>query len=1034
MSTFNAGAIEANLTLGRSSWLKDLRKTKKEIDDLERRAINVPLDLDTDNFYVSLDNAELMLDDLDGKQYEPILDARTRDLNAKLDQLDRKLDLLDDRRVIFQVFANDDNAQVTLDNLDRTLDALDREPTRIDIDMNATDALTGLTLLDQRLDRLDMRVVTFMVDADTTNAMIQLILLEDQMDRLEGDPVNIRADADTADAQQDLINLLLTMQQVDRDDINIGVDVDGYATSNAQLLTLYRQMKLMDGDTINIPVDVDRGPLDYLVGAGGGGGGGGGALGLLRILLYAIVILSPVLAAATGVISAGIVGMAAAISGAVGPVAVLAGGLIGLQKRFDDTDPSDYTPAMRDYAESIDLVKAANDRFLDGIADQGYNLMGGALELYATILPTLIPLFNTTADAINGVLDSIRGFVGSPQYEEMLDFFGGFGVDMLVSFLEIGGNLLVFFGELFAAIEPFAREMVGGLAEVVAGWREWAENLDENASFQEFMDNALENGPKILDMLGSMIGGFINLGEALLPFAGPMIEGITFLFDLLANVDPDVLTVLIAGFAGLWGGFKFGVPLVGALVQMWPLLVSAFTVIASPLGIVVGLVAGLAFAIKKVWDENEGFRETVIDTWEQIQDTVVPIIQDIKAWIETEWAAIEDDVERIWGRIEGIIVSAMNIIAIITGESLEDIDSSWARFGGGILATASYIIDAVVNIIEGGLTLLEGIFLTIEGLMTGDWDLFWDGIQGIASGALQLLIGAVQSFLAPAVAVFEMLGFDVAKHWGEMWTTLRKAWADFRTDIGNKWESFQGWAAGWAVKPKEMWNAIPGAWGDMRTNVTGKWNDFKGWAAGWAVRPVEIWDMIASKWADMRSDIAGRWDAFKNWVSGWKVSGANLWDGIVSAFKSAINSIISLWNGISWTINIPDAIPGLPSSFTVSTPNVAYMASGAYVTEPTLAMVGEGREPELVAPESKMREIVAASSPSIDYGKMATMIAQALATVMARFPGVTRDDIERLIESAGLQVDIDARGDGANELAEKLGFQLRVLGYGGANA
>jgi hypothetical protein len=33
------------------------------------------------------------------------------------------------------------------------------------------------------------------------------------------------------------------------------------------------------------------------------------------------------------------------------------------------------------------------------------------------------------------------------------------------------------------------------------------------------------------------------------------------------------------------------------------------------------------------------------------------------------------------------------------------------------------------------------------------------------------------------------------------------------------------------------------------------------------------------------------------------------------------------------------------------------LADGGYVTAPTLAMVGEGKENEIVSPESKMREI-----------------------------------------------------------------------------
>lgn len=76
---------------------------------------------------------------------------------------------------------------------------------------------------------------------------------------------------------------------------------------------------------------------------------------------------------------------------------------------------------------------------------------------------------------------------------------------------------------------------------------------------------------------------------------------------------------------------------------------------------------------------------------------------------------------------------------------------------------------------------------------------------------------------------------------------------------------------------------------------------------------------------------------------------ANMWDGIGSSFKGVINNMIGWWNNLSFSVDIPDKIPGLPDSFSISTPNIPYLANGGIVTRPTLAVIGEAG-PEAVIP------------------------------------------------------------------------------------
>lgn len=84
-----------------------------------------------------------------------------------------------------------------------------------------------------------------------------------------------------------------------------------------------------------------------------------------------------------------------------------------------------------------------------------------------------------------------------------------------------------------------------------------------------------------------------------------------------------------------------------------------------------------------------------------------------------------------------------------------------------------------------------------------------------------------------------------------------------------------------------------------------------------------------------------------------KTATVGMWDGIKDSFRGVINAIIGWWNNLSFSIDIPDKIPGLPDSFSISTPNIPMLAEGGLVTRPTLAVVGEAG-PEVVIPLDRL--------------------------------------------------------------------------------
>ncbi|GAA3854309.1 hypothetical protein GCM10023084_05630 [Streptomyces lacrimifluminis] len=127
--------------------------------------------------------------------------------------------------------------------------------------------------------------------------------------------------------------------------------------------------------------------------------------------------------------------------------------------------------------------------------------------------------------------------------------------------------------------------------------------------------------------------------------------------------------------------------------------------------------------------------------------------------------------------------------------------------------------------------------------------------------------------------------------------------------------------------------------------LPGKIGGWFGQAKDWAIR----------KMLELVSWLAGLPGRVGRAVSG-------MFDGIPRSFRGALNAVIGAWNGLSFTIG-GGSIMGVDiPSLTLSTPNIPMLADGGIATGPTLAMIGEGGEDEVVLPLSRLEQLLNSSS------------------------------------------------------------------------
>lgn len=158
---------------------------------------------------------------------------------------------------------------------------------------------------------------------------------------------------------------------------------------------------------------------------------------------------------------------------------------------------------------------------------------------------------------------------------------------------------------------------------------------------------------------------------------------------------------------------------------------------------------------------------------------------------------------------------------------------------------------------------------------------------------------------------------------------------------------------------------LSGAWDWITAKVIGVWD--------WIVAKISgAWDWISTKvsegvdtvmgYVQTLSQLPGKVGAWFGGIVAWVAglpgrigrAASGMWDGITRSFKGMVNSLISGWNNLSFTIGGGSIMGvGIPS-LTLSTPNIPYLADGGITTGPTLAMIGEGSEQEAVLPLSKL--------------------------------------------------------------------------------
>jgi len=401
--------------------------------------------------------------------------------------------------------------------------------------------------------------------------------------------------------------------------------------------------------------------------------------------------------------------------------------------------------------------------------------------------------------------------------------------------------------------------------------------------------------------------------------------------------------------------------------------------------------------VNKTGFELEQAKQKAAVAAQKMGDALAPALSKVAEWIGkvADWFSKLSPKGQKVVLIIAAIVAAIGPMLVILGQLAMGIRAIGAAFAFLSANPVVLAIIAIILVIAGLAYLIITNWSTLQAWMAT----FWNWLVGVATGvwsAIMTGLQAVGDFFAmiwdnikgivlpifdaikfAAQIVFAIIGALIVVNL-IIWTAIFQA---FGAVIGAVWD---------AIKAAAMfvWNAITayfkfviGVWTAIFSAI---FNALKG--------PFEAaWNWIKGVFGGI-----GKW--FGDVINGIKTTFSNIVGVISGPFKTAFNAIAGFWNNsigkLTW--KAPDWIPGIGGK-EIGVPKLPMLAQGGIASKATLAMIGEGTEPEAVIPLSKIGQVAAQMGVGGDGG--GTHNEFNFQGVMARSETELRDIIEGALAS-----------------------------------